>query len=234
MMELSQASYFSAFLIGLLGGVHCMGMCGGIVTAFTLSVPTTQPHNKNIQQLYFSPQLLILLGYNLGRIFGYVLAGALVGGLGAGVLSLTDIQTSRSVMSVVAGLFMIALGLYLAGLWQGISHLEKLGKHLWRYIEPLSRSFIPATTIYKAIPLGLLWGWLPCGLVYTILIWTLSTGSMIEGALLMLAFGLGTLPNLMAMGLIAKGLLKWTQNIWVRRSAGFIVVTFGLISLLNI
>jgi sulfite exporter TauE/SafE len=230
MMELSQASYLSAFLVGLLGGVHCLGMCGGIVTALTFNV-STQPKN-NPQAKKPAHFFFILLGYNFGRILGYTLAGGLVGGVGAGILSLTDIQTSRLVMSIIAGVFMIALGLYLAGLWQGISHLERAGQHLWKHIEPFSRAFIPATTVSKAIPLGLLWGWLPCGLVYTILIWTLSAGSMIEGALLMMAFGIGTLPNLLAISLISKSLIRWTQKIWIRRLAGMMVVGLGLLMLL--
>jgi len=223
---LSQTNYLGAFLVGLLGGVHCAGMCGGIVTALTFNTPS----NTGIRT---SPKIIILLGYNFGRILGYTLAGALIGGLGSGLLSLTDIQSSRAILSTVAALFMIALGLYIAGIWRGISYLEKMGRHLWKHIEPVSRRFIPATHFKQAFPLGLLWGWLPCGLVYTILIWTLSAGSAVEGALLMFAFGLGTLPNLLAMGLLAQNLSRWTQNVWVRRMAGLIVGGLGMLMLFN-
>lgn len=223
---LSQTNYLGAFLVGLLGGVHCAGMCGGIVTALTFNTSSGLSTKS-------SPQLSILLGYNSGRIIGYMIAGALVGGLGSGLLSLTDIQSSRAILSTIAALFMIALGLYIAGIWRGISYLEKIGQHLWKHIEPVSRRFIPATHFYKAFPLGLLWGWLPCGLVYTILIWTLSAGSAVEGALLMLAFGLGTLPNLLAMGLLAQNLSRLTRKAWVRRIAGLIVSGLGLLMLFN-
>lgn len=218
---LSQANYLGAFIVGLLGGVHCFGMCGGIVAALSLNTSSSPQHNKPIN-------FPVLFGYNLGRISGYMLAGALLGGLGAGLLSLADIKHSREILSVIAALFMIALGLYLAGIWRGITYLEKGGQSLWKFIEPVSRRFIPATHFHNAFPLGFLWGWLPCGLVYTILIWTLSAGSALEGALLMLAFGLGTLPNLLAMGLVAAKLSRWTRNRWVQRIAGLMVVALGL------
>ena len=228
---LSQANYLGAFLVGLLGGVHCIGMCGGIVTALSFNTPNSCASTPSIKKT--SSQLSILLGYNLGRIAGYMLAGALLGGVSSGLLSLTDIELVRVVLSLLAAVFMMALGLYLAGIWKGITLLEKGGGVLWRYIEPLSRRFIPATHFYKAVPLGLLWGWLPCGLVYTILIWSLTTGSALKGALLMLAFGLGTLPNLLAMGLIANRLSRFTRNEWVKKVAGSLVFLFGVLMFTN-
>ena len=239
---LSQSNYLGAFLVGLFGGVHCLGMCGGIVTALSFNVPNASANNlANLTKKPTPPpsKLSILLGYNLGRILSYTLAGGLVGGLGAisilgiDAISLGGIQYTRSILSIVAALFMIALGLYLAGIWQGISYLEGIGRHLWKYIEPVSRRFIPATNFQKALPLGLLWGWLPCGLVYTILIWTLSAGSAVEGALLMLSFGLGTLPNLLAMGIAAEKLSRWTQKKWLRQLAGGLVVVFGVLMLVS-
>lgn len=225
---LSQANYLGAFLVGLLGGVHCFGMCGGIVAAltFTTEKPVSLPATKGTHSKPTS-HLHVLLGYNLGRLAGYTLAGALAGGVGAGLVSLTDIRYSRDILAIVAALFMIALGLYLAGIWRGITYLEKGGQFLWKRIEPFSRRFIPATHFYQAVPLGLLWGWLPCGLVYTVLIWTLSAGGALQGAMLMLAFGLGTLPNLLAMGLMAKRLATWTRIKWVQQLAGALVAGLG-------
>ncbi len=235
---LFQANYLSAFLVGLLGGVHCFGMCGGIVTALSFNSPSSMsssmPSSTSTSKTSF--HINILFGYNMGRILGYMIAGAIVGGMGSlaiDILTLNDIEQARSIFSIIAALFMMALGLYLAGVWKGIAYLEKAGRHVWKHIEPFSRQFIPATHFYKALPLGLLWGWLPCGLVYTILIWALSAGSMIEGALLMLAFGLGTLPNLLAMGLAAEKLSRWTRNKWVQRLAGGLIVALGLLMLMQ-
>lgn len=126
---------------------------------------------------------------------------------------------------------MIALGLYLAGLWNGIAKIETIGSVLWKRIQPLTQHFIPVKNFQQAVPLGFLWGWLPCGLVYTALIWTLSAGGAIEGALIMLAFGLGTLPNLLAMGVIATKLAKWVRNPSIRMVAGLLVVLMGIATL---
>lgn len=219
---LNHSQYLVAFITGLLGGVHCFGMCGGIVGALTLGVSKEKSS---------SSQLAIMLGYNIGRISGYVVAGTIVAFLGSSLVDLTGIQTAKQVLAVIASLFMIALGLYLAGLWQGISKIEAVGGHLWKHIQPLTRKFMPVTGFQQAIPLGFLWGWLPCGLVYTALIWTLSAGSALQGALIMLAFGLGTLPNLLAMGVIATRLAKWVKNPKVRLVAGLLVVGMGVLTL---
>jgi len=222
----SNASYLAAFLVGLTGGVHCIGMCGGIVTALTpVAAPSCQQSDGQ--------RFIILLGYNLGRITSYSLAGALVGGLGASIFSLTELNYSRQIMLLIAACFMLALGLYLAGVWHGITYLERYGKYLWRYIEPLSRPFIPATNLAKAIPLGFFWGWLPCAMVYTILMWAVSAGSAQQGALLMLAFGLGTLPNLLAMGYLATRLAVLTRHPLVRKTVGLLLVSIALWMLYN-
>jgi len=220
---LTHSQYLVAFLTGLLGGVHCFGMCGGIVGALTLS---TSKEKK-------ASPLIINLGYNIGRISGYIVAGAIVGFLGSSLVDLTGIQTAKQVLAVIASLFMIALGLYLAGIWNGIARIENLGALLWKQIQPLTKRFIPVTSFQQALPLGFLWGWLPCGLVYTALIWTLSSGGAIEGALIMLAFGLGTLPNLLAMGVIAVRLARWVNNPKVRMIAGVLVVLMGILTLMR-
>jgi hypothetical protein len=126
---------------------------------------------------------------------------------------------------------MIALGLYLAGLWRGVAQIERLGKGSWQKIEPLSRRFIPVKTPWQALPFGMIWGWLPCGLVYSVLIWSLSAGSAVQGLLLMLAFGLGTLPNLLLMGTAANRLNYFTRQPVVRLVAGLIVCAFGVLML---
>lgn len=215
----SQSQYLAAFTIGLFGGVHCLGMCGGLISAIGFTHPSTQH------------RFPILVAYNLGRISSYSFAGALAGGLGATALSLSDLHTAQQILYLFAAIFMFALGLYLAGLWRGIAQLERIGTVFWRKLEPLSRRFIPVKTPWQALPFGMIWGWLPCGLVYTILIWSLSAGSMINGLLLMLAFGFGTLPNLLLMGVAASRLNQFTRKPVVRLIAGLIVCSFGLLML---
>ena len=199
-------------------------MCGGIVGALTLNTDKQQKQSSH---------LAILFGYNLGRITGYVVAGGLVAFLSSSIVDLTGLQTAKSVLSIIASLFMIALGLFLAGIWSGLSKIEYLGATLWKTIQPLTKRFIPVKNFQQAIPLGFLWGWLPCGLVYTALIWTLSARNTIDGALIMLFFGLGTLPNLLAMGIIAVKLSKWVNNPKVRLIAGLLVIALGIFTLLR-
>jgi sulfite exporter TauE/SafE len=224
---IDSSPYLVAFITGLVGGVHCIGMCGGIVGMLSFG---QQPTLKKPSRFNHFP---LLLSYNIGRIAGYISAGALIGALGSGLLSLDELKQAKQILSLIAALFMFLLGLYLAGLWNALTKIEALGAVLWKIIEPFSRRFIPVTTIWRAIPLGFLWGWLPCGMVYTILIMALSAGSALEGAFLMLAFGLGTLPNLLAMGVIATRLVRLTRLSMVRLIAGILVISLGVVTLLN-
>ena len=206
----------SAFVVGLLGGVHCVGMCGGIVGALSFGLPAER-------------NLPILLAYNVGRISSYTLAGALMGALGFYFSGLLPVQTAQKALLSLAGLFLILMGLYLAGWWNVLSRVERAGGVLWRRIEPLGRGLLPVRSVRHGLLLGLLWGWLPCGLVYSALVWTVSSGGALEGALLMLAFGLGTLPNLLLMGVAATQLNRWIRKPAVRSIAGGLVILFGLL-----
>ncbi|WP_020561242.1 sulfite exporter TauE/SafE family protein [Thiofilum flexile] len=218
---LQYSDYSAAFLVGLMGGVHCLGMCGGIVSALTFSLPATQR-----QQL--SQSLPLLLSYNLGRLSSYTLAGVIASSLGFAALQWTELNHLRTVLSILAALFMIALGLYLAGIWGGITKIEHMGKPIWKRLEPLGRRFIPINTPLKAFPLGVIWGWLPCGLVYSVLLWTVSAGSITKGALIMLSFGLGTLPNLLLMGTFAAQLQRFLRKPAIKLTAGLLVVAMGI------
>lgn len=217
-------TFVSAFLIGLLGSVHCIGMCGGIVGALTLGLH---------QDIRSSPIRLFpyLLFYNLGRIVSYAIAGALLGFVGAQVLHIAPAPQAQFMARLLTGAFMIALGLYLAGWWPGLAALEKLGGYFWRRLEPMGRRFLPVNHPLKALALGLVWGWLPCGMVYAALVWSLAAGGAARGAELMFAFGLGTLPMLFAMGAAARWLGNAARAPWVRRGAGVLILLFGVYAL---
>lgn len=214
-------SYITAFTVGLLGGVHCVGMCGGIVGALSFA---TQQNKKAVS----GPLLSLLLSYNTGRLISYTVAGGLLGGLGWLVSVWSDIHMLQRLLQLLAAVFMLMMGLYISGWWMGLGRLEKIGSHIWKHIQPLAQKLLPVTSPAKALVLGLLWGWLPCGLVYSVLVWSVSAGSVVDGALLMLCFGLGTLPNLMAMGLFANQLKQFVQQTKVRASAGIMVIGFAL------
>jgi uncharacterized protein len=216
---MQEFTYISAFAAGLLGGVHCIGMCGGIVGA--LGFATSRAQNSG----YFYG---ILLTYNLARITSYVLAGGLLGAISGLTMYWLDIRQLQISLQIVAAVLMILLGLYLAGWVSILAHIEKTGVRLWRVIEPLARQFLPVRTIPQAVALGLLWGWLPCGLVYSVLLWSVASADALDGALLMLCFGLGTLPNLLALGVFAQQLSRVVRNSRIRQLAGVIVMGFGI------
>jgi sulfite exporter TauE/SafE len=213
--------YLTAFLVGLLGGVHCLSMCGGLVGSLTMGL---DPRIRRDPWLMLPYQVT----YNLARIAGYATAGALFGGLGALLLQLDAFQTMQRALYAVAGIVMVLLGLYLGGWWRLIAVVERLGAVLWRRLEPLGRRFLPVRTPLQAAALGYLWAWIPCGLVYSVLITAVATGSVPQGALVMLAFGAGTLPNLLGIGLLAGAAARVAERPWVRRLAGLLVIAFGV------
>lgn len=214
-----EAGFAAVFLIGLLGGVHCIGMCGGIVGALTLQTPRR------------SRAWSMHLAYSAGRIASYATAGAIMGLIGGAGLMFNHILPVQLLFYVLANLVLVGLGLYLAGLANQLARLESLGAWLWRRVQPYSARFLPADTAAKAFALGTLWGWLPCGLVYSVLATALVSGGAASGAGVMLAFGLGTLPNLLLAEMAFKRLREITANRRLRLAAGALVAVFGVAGL---
>ena len=214
------SAYFAIALVGLLGGVHCFAMCGGIVGALTLGLP------REISGR-FSRLWPYLLAYNGGRIVSYTIIGMLAGALGGAASLLAD-QHSLMVLRTLAATVMITLGLYMTGLWSGITVLERGGAVLWRQIAPLARKLMPVSSPGQAFAAGLVWGWLPCGLIYSATTWALVSGSWLQGGLLMLSFGLGTLPTLLAIGIGGASLAVWLKKPRLRVLAGIVLLLFGV------
>lgn len=212
---LDSITFGTALLLGLLGGSHCIGMCGGI--AATIGMSVDQPEKR----------LPLLLSYNTGRICSYAIAGALVGSLSW----LIKDQSIMLILRTLAALLLIAMGLYIAQLWYGLTHLEKAGGIIWKRIQPLASKNLPARTNTQAFILGSLWGWLPCGLVYSTLIWTSSLGNWKLSSLNMIAFGLGTLPALLVTGLLAQQFRQFTQQKLTKRIFGGLIIMFGIYSM---
>lgn len=207
-------SIASALVLGLLGGGHCLGMCGGLMGALTLAIPPEQR----------SRRLRLLVAYNLGRVLSYAAAGLLLGLAGWALAGSPAVQPLR----VLAALLLIAMGLYLAGWWSGLTRIEALGQGLWRHVRPLATRLLPVSSLPRALLLGALWGWLPCGLVYSTLLWAASQGNAAHSALLMLAFGIGTWPVLLATGLAAERVGALLRRRHVRVAGGLLVILFGL------
>ena len=210
-----EISLLTAFLAGLLGGAHCIGMCGGIVAAMSFQSGRRQPFSHH-------------LGYNLGRIASYSAAGALAGLLGSAAFLSDRLLPVQTGLYILAQVMLILLGLYLAGFSRAVLWLERAGGGLWQRLQPRFGRLLPVRSIPGALAAGAVWGWLPCGLVYSVLVSALASGDMVWGWLLMLAFGLGTLPNLLAMGWAAERLRTWARQPTLKGIAGLTVTLFGI------
>lgn len=208
-------TYLSAFLVGLAGGVHCIGMCGGIASAFTFAIPKGQSHSP------------YLIAYNIGRIFSYTLAGGITGYLGS--IFTSSITSGLAILQVLSIVFLFLLALYISDVFKGLIVLEKAGAGLWKHIAPLAKKLIPFKSPFHTLFYGAIWGWLPCGLVYSSLTWSLASGNAIQGSLFMFFFGLGTLPALLASSLGASFLLPLLQNKNTRRIIAFLLALFALV-----
>jgi sulfite exporter TauE/SafE len=220
---------FPVFVVGLLGSVHCAGMCGGIVGA--LSVAPAAGRTVPVRVMSTRPALANVLAYNLGRIGSYMLAGALAGGVGQGAGVLARLPALQAAGYWMANLMLAMLGLYLMDAWRGLARLEQGGQLLWRHVAPLLRRLQPFDGPGRMLAAGALWGWLPCGMVYSVLVTAMLSGSAPAGALVMLAFGIGTLPMLLGLGLASARLRGCLRLRSVRVACGALVLGFGLLGL---
>jgi sulfite exporter TauE/SafE len=214
----------TAFLIGLLSAIHCIGMCGGIAGALGLSLaPDIRTRGGRLA--------LYSLAYNLGRISSYMLAGLLAGWAGAALIQSLDPAHGWSMLRAVAGVILILLGLYLGGWFPRLAMIERIGTPLWRRLQPLGQRLLPVDNPGQAYLFGMIWGWLPCGLVYYALLLAIAQGSAGGGALYMLAFGLGTLLPMLTVSQFTGRLNDWRKSPIIRRASGALLVLMGLVSL---
>jgi len=220
----ADSALVAALMLGLFGNVHCLGMCGGIVGA--LSGRTLVPEAAPLEGWRANPFLETLL-YNLGRISSYAVAGAVAGAAGVAVtgwLGAPGVLTLRGLF----GLLMLAAGLSLLGWGRAMRVLERLAQPVWRQVSRGIGTLRPVDRPWKALAIGAAWGWLPCGLVYAALAGAIASGSALDGALFMTCFGVGTLPLLLAAGVIAGGMGRWLARAPVRTVAGVAIAVFGV------
>jgi sulfite exporter TauE/SafE len=211
-------SLISAFMLGILGSAHCIGMCGGIASSIAL----TQTRNKSISLLF----------YNFGRILSYSTAGALLAALDL-FMPYAVLQQGmfEVLMRTFAALMLVSMGLYIAQWWKGLVVIERIGHKLWRYISPAASKLLPVQNISQAFSLGVFWGWLPCGLVYSTLIWSSAANNSAQSALLMLFFGLGTMPAMMTTSLLAQQMKKLLSKRISQQISGSVIIIMGLYSI---
>jgi len=208
-------------LVGIFGAGHCLGMCGGISAALAFAVS-----DRSARYRFF-----ILLFYNVGRIVSYGVIGAIVGGMSLWSGTQLSEHLGFPLLRSVAGLMLILMGCYVTGWWKVLTHLERVGNVFWRYIQGYAQQLFPVKSLSQAILLGMLWGWLPCGLVYTALAYALVQGDAAGGAAAMIAFGCGTLPAVLAGGLMGERLKVFLQGRRLRLLMGVCLIAFGLWSI---
>ncbi len=213
------AALTTAFLAGLLGSAHCLGMCGGISGLFAL--------HSSVRGL--RRQLPMALTYNAGRISSYMILGSIVGALGSRVTGLTPAAVGP--VRLVAGAVIILIGLQIAFDIRALGILERMGAVAWSRISPLAGRLLPVNNLPRALGLGLLWGLLPCGLVYSVLLVAATRAHVVDGALVMLAFGIGTTPAMLFTGLGAARLAQFMQDRRTRLGAGLLIILLGILTL---
>lgn len=234
----------TALTTGFLGSIHCLGMCGGVSATIALGATAPQPRGLERATVAIIPFVAVrrapsvlsapqtnVLAFNAGRIVSYMIAGAMAGSIG-GVISqgwvLSETMSARTGLFLFANLMIVATGLYLMGLPQLLAPLERAGGLIWRHVSPQIKKLLPMYTVPRAALFGMLWGWIPCGMVYAMLLSAMSAGSSAAGMLTMLAFGIGTLPAMIAVGLAAGSIGQWTRDSRVRMLAGAVIVAMGL------
>jgi sulfite exporter TauE/SafE len=210
----------AALALGLVASTHCALMCGGITAALGLA---------SARDAHGRPLLRLLLGYQLGRVCSYALAGVLLAGLLGGIVGWLDIEVVRRVLRAFAALVLLVAALAAFGVLGGRMH--GIGRGLWTVISPLGRRLLPVTSVPRAFAFGAIWGWMPCGFVYSVLLIAALDMDAARGALTMVAFGAGTMPAMLAAGYGASRVAGLAARPLARRLTGAVLLVSALVTL---
>ena len=217
------SSYLVAFAMGLATSLHCVGMCGSIIGTLTLSLSPKVRNNKSLL-------IPFVFNYNFGRITSYTLAGAIAGVVESFIPApMTEVNGYR-ILQLLSAFIMAGAGFYIAGWLPHFAYIEKTGAHFWKLIEPFGRRLIPVKDPIQAFLFGLVWGWLPCGLVYTALALALTTGDIAKSAITMFSFGLGTLPAVMGVGIMTSVLTRLSRMQRFKQVVGLFMIVLALLA----
>lgn len=209
--------------MGLFSGLHCLGMCGSIIGSLTLSLKREIRENKKAL-------IPFIFSYNLGRISSYTIGG-LLAGLAEHVLTLPFGEGhGHRFLQIISALVMLGAGLHIAGWFPRFAYIEKFGGNVWKKIEPYGSRLIPVETLPRAFFFGMIWGWLPCGLVYTALALAATTGDVARSGMTMLAFGLGTMPAVMGVGIVTSWMVRLSNMKNFRQLAGLTLIILALLA----
>ncbi len=219
------APALAGLALGALGSAHCVAMCGGVASTLAARPALRKGEAR--------PRWRVVLAFQAGRVLTYAALGALAGGALGAAMDAAPVAAARGALRVLAGVMMLGIGLHLSGVWRGFAVIERIGTPVWRRLAPVARRLLPVRGAGEALALGALWGWVPCGMVYTALVLAAASGSAPAGAATMLAFGVGTVPALAGVSMLASRLSRGVvgrRRGWMRRAAGVVVATFGVMS----
>jgi uncharacterized protein len=216
----SSLTFAAALLLGLAASGHCVAMCGGITAA--LGMATARGVDGHLR-----PSLLI--GYQLGRIVSYSLAGLLLAGMLGSLIALLDVESIRRTLRALSAVALLVAALVVFG--QARDPGLRIGQSLWRKLAPMGRRLLPIASVPRAFAFGMVWGWMPCGFVYSVLLIATLQQSAIHGAITMAAFGLGTAPALLVVGFGAHRLSEWAAHPTMRRVAGSVLLISAFVTL---
>jgi len=225
-MEITQlisSPILIAFVIGLFSSLHCVSMCGSIIGTLSFSLKPEIRSNK-------AKMATFIFSYNLGRIFSYMLAGLIIGLIESIVTMPLGEEHGHQILKIISALIISGAGFYIAGWFPAFAYIEKTGSRFWKAIEPYGRKLIPVATLNQAFLFGMVWGWIPCGLVYTALALAATSGDIVISALSMLAFGLGTLPAVMGTGLVSSFISRISSLRTTKQVIGMLLVLVAIIS----
>jgi len=208
----------AALLAGLLGSAHCLGMCAGISGLFAV--------NSSVATI--RSQVPFALTYNFGRVISYMVLGVIVAAFGSVVVKASPGLAGG--LRAVSGIVIVLVGLKVAFDLRALNAIEKMGAILWSRIAPVAKGLVPVTNLPRALGLGLVWGWLPCGLVYSVLLIAATAAQPSYGALIMAAFGVGTMPAMLLTGLGAARLSSLMRRRGTRIGMGLLIVVLGLLT----
>lgn len=213
------ALLLTALLAGLAGSAHCFGMCGGMAGALGMRARANASSSA-------AASLRSAL-YHVGRIGGYASVGAIGGAFGHSAHWALELARFESALRIVAGVFTLLIAVRILSRWNAFAPLERAGARIWMKLQPLAKRASLGNRWFGDLSLGLLWGWLPCGLVYSMALITMTTASALEGAAVMMAFGIGTLPSMFSSTLLAGVLPRLNQHPWFRHVTGAAMLGFG-------
>jgi sulfite exporter TauE/SafE len=216
MSDATAITLSGAFVMGLASSGHCFAMCGALAGALGMRARAAAGP---------APSALL---YQVGRLGGYAIAGAVCGALGATLQAVLDMTSLIVTLRVMAGLVLVLAGVRLFCRWNAFAGLERLGATLWLRLQPLIHRSARIEGARRALVLGLLWGWLPCGLVYSMLLFSALTARAFDGAAVMLAFGLGTLPAMLTSTWLAAEVQQWLARRSLRMVSAALLIGCGI------